>query len=234
MNKLTENSIRKAEIQEKQYKIYDGGGMFLLVHPNGSKYWRMKYTFDGKSKLASFGVWPGVSIKEARKRRKEAKIKIKMGINPVEEKRKKKILKKILRANGKNTSSKVAETENVSQLFYEMLFPDGKVIETEESIKLFKSIVFENEKSLNLSLLDKNNLNRIVSNIFNNRKDVFNIIWNFYLSIPNLNIVVLFLLLMIVMDFIPGLLVTVLYFIITVFLGVVLGLWGEKRSNKDC
>ena len=72
MNKLTENSIRKAKILEKQYKIYDGDGMFLLIHPNGSKYWRMKYTFDDKSKLASFGVWPGVSLKEARERRHEA------------------------------------------------------------------------------------------------------------------------------------------------------------------
>ena len=92
MNKLTENSIRKAQILEKQYKIYDGDGMFLLIHPNGSKYWRMKYTFDGKSKLASFGVWPGVSLKEARERRHEAKQKIKMGINPVEENRKNKQL----------------------------------------------------------------------------------------------------------------------------------------------
>ena len=92
MNKLTENSIRKAQILEKQYKIYDGEGMFLLIHPNGSKYWRMKYTFDGKSKLASFGVWPGVSLKEAREKRYEAKQKIKIGINPVEEKRKNKQL----------------------------------------------------------------------------------------------------------------------------------------------
>ena len=81
MNKLTEISIRKAQILEKQYKIYDGDGMFLLIHPNGSKYWRMKYTFDDKSKLASFGVWPGVSLKEARERRHEAKQKIKMGIS---------------------------------------------------------------------------------------------------------------------------------------------------------
>ena len=78
MNKLTENLIRKAQILEKQYKIYDGDGMFLLIHPNGSKYWRMKYTFDGKSKLASFGVWPGVSLKEARESRHEAKHKIKI------------------------------------------------------------------------------------------------------------------------------------------------------------
>ena len=90
MSNLTENSIRKAEILQKQYKIYDGEGMFLLVHPNGSKYWRMKYTFDGKSKLASFGVWPGISLKLARQKRNEAKKMIKMGINPVDEKRKKK------------------------------------------------------------------------------------------------------------------------------------------------
>ncbi len=77
MNKLTESSIRKAETYEKQYKIYDGDGMFLLVHPNGSKYWRMKYTFEGKSKLASFGVWPQVSLKEAREMRQDAKQKIK-------------------------------------------------------------------------------------------------------------------------------------------------------------
>ena len=49
MNKLTENVVREAAIGEKQYKIYDGDGMFILVHPNGSKYWRMKYKFDGKS-----------------------------------------------------------------------------------------------------------------------------------------------------------------------------------------
>ena len=81
MNKLTENAIREAPVREKQYKIYDGDGMFLLIHPNGSKYWRMKYKFDGKSKLASFGVWPGISLKEARKRRNDAKHKIKRGKN---------------------------------------------------------------------------------------------------------------------------------------------------------
>ena len=95
MNKLTESSIKKAEILEKQYKIYDGNGMFLLVHPNGSKYWRMKYTYDGKSKLASFGVWPKVSLKEARERREEARGEIKIGINPVDEKRKNKQIKNL-------------------------------------------------------------------------------------------------------------------------------------------
>jgi integrase len=87
MDKLTELTIKQAKPGIKQYKLFDGGGMFLLVHPNGSKYWRMKFNFEDKSKLASFGVWPDVSLKEAREKRYEAKKKIKDGINPIEEKR---------------------------------------------------------------------------------------------------------------------------------------------------
>ena len=87
MNDLTELTIKQAKPKTKQYKLFDGGGMFLLVHPNGSKYWRMKFSFERKSKLASFGVWPDVSLKEAREKRYEAKKKIKDGINPIEEKR---------------------------------------------------------------------------------------------------------------------------------------------------
>jgi len=88
MDKLTELTIRQAKPKLKQYKLFDGGGMFLLVHPNGSKYWRMKFNFEDKSKLASFGVWPETSLKDARGKRYEAKKKIKDGINPIEEKRK--------------------------------------------------------------------------------------------------------------------------------------------------
>ena len=87
MDRLTELTIRQAKPKSKQYKIFDGGGMFLLVHPNGSKYWRMKFNFEYKSKLAAFGVWPEISLKEAREKRYEAKKKIKDGINPIEEKR---------------------------------------------------------------------------------------------------------------------------------------------------
>ena len=88
MDKLTEITIRQAKPKLKQYKLFDGGGMFLLVHPNGSKYWRMKFNFEGKSKSASFGIWPDISLKEAREKRYEAKKKLNDGINPIEEKRK--------------------------------------------------------------------------------------------------------------------------------------------------
>jgi len=233
MNKLTENSIRKAQVLEKQYKIYDGDGMFLLIHPNGSKYWRMKYTFDGKSKLASFGVWPGVSLKEARERRHEAKQKIKMGINPVEEKRKNKQLQQ-RESTGKlnNVSVQAKESATVTYQWFRLFSPQGKGREFEASLQLLKSNVFENAGREPFSLLDKQELNEIIGNIYRNRRDLFHIIWDFYLSFPILNIAVLFLLLLIVMDFFPALLTTMLYFILTVFTAVAFGLWEEKKVQE--
>ena len=233
MNKLTENSIRKAQILEKQYKIYDGDGMFLLIHPNGSKYWRMKYTFDGKSKLASFGVWPGVSLKEARERRYEAKQKIKMGINPVEEKRKNKLLQQKQSTDKVNNKSVQAkESATVYNQWFRLLFTQRKLRETETSLQLLKSNVFDNAGRNPFSFLEKQELNEILGNIYRNRRDLFKIIWDFYLSFPILNIAVLFLLLLIVMDFFPALLTTMLYFILTVCTAIAFGLWEEKKVQE--
>ena len=81
-NLLTELSIKQAKPKEKQYKLTDGEGMYLRVYPNGSKYWQLQYWFDEKQKILSLGVWPDVSLKEAREERFEAKKKIKVGIDP--------------------------------------------------------------------------------------------------------------------------------------------------------
>ena len=233
MNKLTENSIRKAQILEKQYKIYDGYGMFLLIHPNGSKYWRMKYTFDGKSKLASFGVWPDVSLKEARERRLEAKQKIKMGINPVEEKRKHKQLQQNQSADiVNNKSEQTKESATLYNLWLSLLSSQRKGRETEASLQLLKSNVFDDAGRKPFSLLNKQELNKVLGNIYRNRRDLFNIFWDFYLSFPILNIVVLFLMLLIVMDFFPALLTTMLYFILKVCTAVAFGLWEEKKVQE--
>ena len=233
MNKLTENSIRKAQILEKQYKIYDGDGMFLLIHPNGSKYWRMKYTFDSKSKLASFGVWPGVSLKEARERRYEAKQKITMGINPVEEKRKNKQLQQKQSTDKENNESVQAkESVTVSNKWFRLFSPQGKGRETEASLQLLKSNVFDNAGRKPFSLLDKQELNEILGNIYRNRRELIQIIWDFYLSFPIINIVVLFFLLLILMDFFPALLTTMLYFILTVSAALAFAFWEEKRVQE--
>lgn len=75
-NKLTATQVDAAKPQSKQYKLYDGGGLYLLVMPNGRKYWRMRYKFKGKENTASFGIYgkhpPRVSLKAARDSRDEA------------------------------------------------------------------------------------------------------------------------------------------------------------------
>ena len=232
-DKLTENSIRKAETYEKQYKIYDGDGMFLLIHPNGSKYWRMKYTFDGKSKLASFGVWPEVSLEEARERRYEAKQKIKKGLNPVEEKRKiKQLQQKQFAYKVNDDSEQTTKTIYKYHQWFKLLSPHVKIREIELSLKLLKSSVFDNVESKPVSLLDKQELNGILGNIYKNRRDLFHIIWEFYLSFPILNIVILFMILLIIMDFFPAIFTISLYFILTVCTSVAFGLWAEKNVQE--
>ena len=72
---LTETIIKKIKHKTKQFKISDGEGLYLLVHPNGSKYWRFDFRFSGKQKSSSLGVWPGVSLNQARKIRNTAIVK---------------------------------------------------------------------------------------------------------------------------------------------------------------
>ena len=62
MSKLTEVAIKKAKPEIKPYKMSDGGGMYLEVMPNGSKYWRLKYRFGGKEKRLALGVYPAAKM----------------------------------------------------------------------------------------------------------------------------------------------------------------------------
>ena len=64
---------KTAQPKDKDYKLFDEKGMFLLIKNNGRKYWRMKYRFNGKHKTLSLGVFPEVSLKEARNKRDDAR-----------------------------------------------------------------------------------------------------------------------------------------------------------------
>lgn len=81
---LTDLAIRNAKPKEKPYKLFDGGGLFLLVTPKsgGGKWWRFKYRFAGKEKLLSFGTYPETTLAEAREKKREARKAIKAGIDP--------------------------------------------------------------------------------------------------------------------------------------------------------
>jgi len=70
---LTVTEIRAVKPQDKPRKLSDGGGLYLLINPNGSLWWRLKYRFDGREKLLSLGVYPHVSLQQARSQREDAK-----------------------------------------------------------------------------------------------------------------------------------------------------------------
>lgn len=87
---LKELEVKYATKRQRPYKLSDGDGLHLLVQPSGSKLWRLKYRFDGKEKLLSFGKYPVVTLAVARERRLEAKRLLDQGKDPAEVKKQKK------------------------------------------------------------------------------------------------------------------------------------------------
>src|SRR5580700_8744445 len=79
---LSETIIRAARPRDRPYKIADELGLFLLVTPQGGRWWRFKSRFDRKEQLLSLGVYPGVSLAEARKKRDSMRRDCKRGISP--------------------------------------------------------------------------------------------------------------------------------------------------------
>lgn len=88
---LTDVAIRNAKPKPKPYKMGDAGGLFLLVQPSGGKLWRLKYRIAGREKKLAIGIYPDVSLSEARRRRDEARELIAAGKDPSLEKRREKI-----------------------------------------------------------------------------------------------------------------------------------------------
>jgi hypothetical protein len=81
---LTDTAIKNAKADGKTAKLFDERGLYLELSPNGGKWWRLKYRFDGKEKRLSLGVYPDVKLKEARDRRDIARKLLAEGIDPSE------------------------------------------------------------------------------------------------------------------------------------------------------
>ncbi|GKM25156.1 hypothetical protein NUKP65_51210 [Klebsiella variicola] len=79
---LTDIKVRSAKPQEKEYTLVNGDGMFLLIHPNGSKYWRFRFRFGGKQHLMAFGFYPETSLADVRQKREEGRKLVAAGIDP--------------------------------------------------------------------------------------------------------------------------------------------------------
>lgn len=84
---LTDSAIKTAKPQDKPYKLADGLGLYLLINPNGSRLWRIKYRVEGKEKTLSLGAYPDLSLVKARQRRTEARELLADGIDPGEQKK---------------------------------------------------------------------------------------------------------------------------------------------------
>ena len=90
---LTNLQVKTAKPKDKAQKLTDGGGMYLFVTTKGQKYWRLDYRYAGKRKTLALGVYPNVSLAEARNKREDAKKQIANDIDPSNSKRAAKLAK---------------------------------------------------------------------------------------------------------------------------------------------
>lgn len=125
--KLNARQVETAKPKDKTYKMADGGGLYLEVSAKGSKYWRMKYRrpSDKKEDRLAFGVWPTVTLAQARTKRDEAKKLLVQGIDPKAEQKEAQaensghILSKQLLANGMPVTSDGVKT--IDRAFFAIL-----------------------------------------------------------------------------------------------------------------
>jgi len=96
---LTDIKARNARAQDRPYKLFDADGMYLLVQPNGAKYWRLKYRHAGKEKVLALGVFPEISLKKARDRRANARLAIADRLDPAAARKSEKLLANLRAGN---------------------------------------------------------------------------------------------------------------------------------------
>lgn len=125
---LTDTAIRNAKAKDKPYKLADEKGLYLLINQAG-KYWRLDYRFEGKRKTLALGVYPDVSLKDARERRDEARKQIAAGIDPS--------------AQRKATKTAQADTfEAVAREWFEKFAPSWVDSHSEKIIRRLERDIF--------------------------------------------------------------------------------------------
>lgn len=96
---LSEMKCRQAKAKDKAYKLFDGGGLFLLVTTKGQRYWRLNYRFLNKPKTLALGVYPAVTLVEAREARDQAKKLLMQGLDPGLKKKEQRLQRKVSHDN---------------------------------------------------------------------------------------------------------------------------------------
>ena len=110
---LSDTAIRNATAPIKPAKLFDDDGLYLLVNPNGSRWWRFKYRVAGRERLISFGTYPEVPLKAARERREQARRLVQSGGDPGTQRR----LEKTAQANGFESVALMAPFERWTMRF---------------------------------------------------------------------------------------------------------------------
>ena len=125
---LTATQINQAKPKAKDYKLSDGGGLYLLITKAGGKHWKLKYKFDGKEKKLSLGAYPDITLLKARELREENKQLVANGSNPNELKKEKRELQKQEVIKSSNTFEKIALErlgkirEDISEPHYKRMY----------------------------------------------------------------------------------------------------------------
>ena len=88
---LTDVAIRNAKPQDKDTRLNDGGGLYLLIKSNGARWWRFDYTINRKRKTLSVGVYPDVTLSDARRKTQEARNSVANGVDPSDERKASKV-----------------------------------------------------------------------------------------------------------------------------------------------
>jgi len=131
MAKLTVKSIENARAQPKRYLINDGQGLNLQIHPNGSKYWLLRYRFGNKAKVISLGVYPQVSLQEARILLMECRKDVFNGLDPAITRKQ----RKISIAIDSSDESKLLKT--VAQSWYQSKVNAGRSASALKSMRIY-------------------------------------------------------------------------------------------------
>jgi len=130
--KLKDIQCKQAKPREKQYKLADGGGLYLLVKPNGNKHWRLKYRIHKKEKLLAIGPYPLITLLDARQARDDAKRLLFNGEDPVLHKKK---AKQMIVRDAKNTFQAVAlEWYDINKPKWSERYADGVLTRLETYI----------------------------------------------------------------------------------------------------
>lgn len=130
---LTDIQIRNARPEAKQYKLSAGKGLYLIVAPNGGKWWRVRYRFDGKQKELSAGTYPDVTLKAASIKRDDIRRMVADGLDPLYERKIDKLSK---RSNSENSF------ESVTREWHQKLKANWSKDHAERTITRFEKDVF--------------------------------------------------------------------------------------------